>query len=82
MHYIQRSELVNPATAALLDRAFERTKAEHGAANSATPCHLGIRRLEQNLRPERLCSPDRPFEMDGDASRCRHGGSTVSSGVL
>ena len=24
MHYIQRSELVNPATAALLDRAFAR----------------------------------------------------------
>jgi hypothetical protein len=24
MHYIQRSELVHPATAALLDRAFEK----------------------------------------------------------
>jgi len=24
MHYIQRSELVNPATAALLDRAFAK----------------------------------------------------------
>jgi metal-responsive CopG/Arc/MetJ family transcriptional regulator len=33
-HYIQRSEMVNPATAALLDRAFakdeERTRCCHG----------------------------------------------------
>jgi hypothetical protein len=26
MHYIQRNELVNPATAALLDRAFAKDK--------------------------------------------------------
>jgi hypothetical protein len=26
MHYIQRSELVNPETAALLDRAFKKVE--------------------------------------------------------
>lgn len=35
MHYIQRSELANPATAALLDRAFKRD------AGSSRWCHGG-----------------------------------------
>ena len=41
-HYIQRSELVNPETAALLDRAFARVKAERGAATVAAPSHVGF----------------------------------------
>jgi len=57
-------------------------KTDRGAAAVAAPCHLGIRRLEQNLRPERGCCPDWPFAMDTDLSRCRHGGGTVPSGVL
>ena len=38
----QRSELVNPETAALLDRAFARVKAERGAATVAAPSHVGF----------------------------------------
>jgi hypothetical protein len=57
-------------------------KTEHGAADPAAPCHLGIRRLDQNLRPERRSYPECAFALDADFSRCRHRGGTVPSGVL
>jgi hypothetical protein len=42
VHDIQSRELVNPVTAALLDRAFKGggTRAECGAATVAAPFHL------------------------------------------
>jgi hypothetical protein len=57
MHYIQRSELVNrPPLRSLIARS-QTTQTEHSAADSATPCHLGFRHLEENPRPERRSCP-------------------------
>jgi hypothetical protein len=46
--YIQRSEIVNPATAQLLDRRSRKMKVERGAATAAAPFHPGFRRFSMN----------------------------------